>query len=164
MNPRGPSEDVRPPRLQSLIALGRLREQPSSGVEVAALWRKAVESAHDAELSEISLDGSLRAAYDAGHLACLALLAAHGLRPASGQGHHEITFAGAAALGDPSLADLVPDSEEIRNLRRSSMYDPAIAEESDRQMAVAWVRRTLPAVQSALSRHSLLAGMALERY
>jgi hypothetical protein len=81
---------------------------------VAAVWQKAVESARDAELEGMSVDGSLRAAYDAGHLGALALLAAHGLRPASGPGHHEVAFAGAAALGHESLTDLVPDSMEIR--------------------------------------------------
>jgi hypothetical protein len=128
----------------------RLREQSTSGPSVAALWRKAVESARDAEIPGLSIDGSLRAAYDAGHLAALALLAAHGLRPGGGPGHHEMTFAGAAALGDPALADLVPDSEEVRGLRSSSIYDPVIAGPVDRERAVGWTRRTLPAIRSAL--------------
>ncbi|MBI4545638.1 MAG: hypothetical protein HY703_10615 [Gemmatimonadetes bacterium] len=128
----------------------RLREQPSSREQVAAVWQKAVESAQDAELPGMSIDGSLRAAYDAGHLAALALLAAHGLRPGGGQGHHEMAFAGAAALGYAGLADLVADSIEIRGLRKGSMYDPVIAGPSERDHAVAWMRHTLPAIRDAL--------------
>jgi hypothetical protein len=82
-----------------MLEIGRLREQPSTREQVAALWQKAVQSARDAELDGLSVDGALRSAYDAGHLAALALLAAQGLRPGSGQGHHEMAFAGAAARG-----------------------------------------------------------------
>lgn len=128
----------------------RLREQAASPGSVAAVWQKAVQSAHDAELPGMSIDGSLRAAYDAGHMAALALLAAHGLRPGGGPGHHEMAFAGAAALGDPALADLVPDSEEVRGLRTSSMYDPVIAGATERRLALDWMRRTLPAIRAAL--------------
>jgi hypothetical protein len=92
-----------------MLAIGRLREQAFSGPEWAAVWRKAVESARDAELPDMSLDGALRSAYDAGHLACLALLASHGLRPGGGPGHHEMAFAGAAALveANPALATVL---------------------------------------------------------
>lgn len=128
----------------------RLREQPSSRANIAAVWRKAAESAHDAELAGMSIDGSLRAAYDAGHMAALALLAVYGLRPTSGQGHHEMAFAGAAALGGAALADLVPDSEAVRQLRKGSMYDPAIAGPEDRQVAIDWMHRTLPAIRKGL--------------
>ena len=116
-----------PQRIQFLLDGNRLRAQPFSPVVVSALWRKAVDSAKDAELTKISSDGALRAAYDAGHLAALALLAAHGLRTTNGQGHHEVAFTGAAAFGDPGLEELVPDSSEIRSLRKGSMYDPILA-------------------------------------
>jgi hypothetical protein len=78
-----------------MIEMGRLREQTSTPEQVAAMWRKAVDSAHDAGLEGMSVDGALRSAYDASHLAALALLAANGLRPGGGQGHHEVAFAGA---------------------------------------------------------------------
>lgn len=113
--------------MQAMVDANRLREQPANRTSVAAVWQKAVDSARDAELPGMSVDGSLRAAYDAGHLAALALLAAHGLRPGGGPGHHEMAFAGAAALGGVALADLVPDSAEVRGLRKGSMYDPVIA-------------------------------------
>lgn len=143
-------EDSWPERIQRLLDLNRLREQRTGREQVAALWQKAVESAHDAELPGLSIDGSLRAAYDAGHLAALALLAAHGLRPGGGQGHHEMAFAGAAALGYEGLADLVADSIEVRGLRKGSMYDPVIAGPAERDHALAWMRRTLPAIRKAL--------------
>ena len=128
----------------------RLREQATSAASVAAVWQKAVQSARDAELDGMSIDGSLRAAYDAGHMAALALLAAHGLRPGGGADHHEMAFAAAAAWGDPALADLVPDSEEVRGLRKGSMYDPTIAGPAERDVALKWMRRTLPAIRTAL--------------
>jgi hypothetical protein len=128
----------------------RLRIQQSSPAAVIGVWQKAVESAHDAVLPGMSIDGSLRSAYDAGFLAALALLAAHGLRPGSGPGHHEMAFYGAAALGYPGLEDLVPDSEEIRTLRRGSMYDPVIAGSGEQRKALQWMQRTLPAIRAAL--------------
>ena len=133
-----------------MLELGRLREQPSTREQVAAVWRKAVESAGDAELEGLSVDGALRSAYDAGHLAALALLAANGLRPGGGQGHHEMAFAGAAALGRARLADLVPDSMEVRSLRKGSLYDPVIAGPEERDRALRWTRRTLPVIREAL--------------
>ena len=142
-----------------MIAIHRLREQPADSALVAALWKKAVLSARDAVLAGLSSDGALRSAYDAGHMACLALLAANGLRPGGGQGHHEMAFAGTAALGDP-----VPDSEQVRGLRRASMYDPTIADTADLQHALDWMRRTLPAVRAALVRTRPPPADSLEPY
>jgi hypothetical protein len=138
------------PGVLRLIEMGRLREQPAQREQVAAVWRKAVESAGDAALPGMSIDGALRSAYDAGHLAALALLAAHGLRPGGGQGHHEAAFAGAAALGYAGLEDLVPDSMEVRGPRKGSMYDPGLAGPDELRTALDWMRRTLPAIHQAL--------------
>jgi len=147
-----PGRNARPrsAAIRRMIEGGRLREQPATREQVSALWQKAVESAHDAGLEGISVDGALRSAYDAGHLAALSLLASHGLRPSGGQGHHEMAFAGAAALGHEGLADLVADSMEVRSLRRGSMYDPVMAGPRERDHAVAWTRRTLPLIRAAL--------------
>lgn len=145
---RGPSS--LPQRIQILLEGKRLRIQAFSDAAVVALWKKAVDSARDAELSELSSDGALRAAYDAGHLAALALLAIHGLRTTSGPGHHEMAFAGAAAFGDAGLEELISDSSEIRALRSSSIYDPTVAGPIEVQRALAWIRKTLPSVRSAL--------------
>ena len=100
--------------------------------------------AHDASVSALSVESAIQLAYDAGHAAALALLAAHGLRTGGGSGHHEMAFYGAAAFGDPGLANLVADSEEIRRLRHASMYDPVIASRASRSGATpsrGWQRR-----------------------
>ena len=115
---KGLTPRPRPERVQAMLDMAKLRGHAASREGVAAIWQKAVESAGDAELAGMSIDGSLRSAYDSGHLAALALLAAHGFRPGGGQGHHEMAFAGAAALGYKALADLVPDSMEVRGLRK----------------------------------------------
>jgi hypothetical protein len=123
-----------------------------------------VDSAKDAALTEISSDGALRAAYDAGHLAALALLAAHGLRTTNGQGHHEMAFTGAAAFGDPGLEDLVPDSSEVRGLRKGSMYDPILAGPKEVLDALTWMRKTLPSIRAALVRFDATLGKSLAAY
>ena len=73
------------------------------------------------------------------------------VRPAGVGRMLEMAFAGAAALGYEGLADLVPDSEEVRGLRRGSMYDPVIAGPEERDHAIEWMRRTLPAIRAALA-------------
>lgn len=60
---QGPSS--LPQRIQILLEGKRLRIQTFSEAAVVALWKKAVDSARDAELSDLSSDGALRAAYDA---------------------------------------------------------------------------------------------------
>lgn len=139
-----------PAAVQRMLDRGHLREQEFTTEHVAQLWEKAVTSAKDAEIRRLSVEGALRAAYEAGHTAVLALLAAHGLKTTSGRGHHEAAFAAAAALGHEGLEDLVVDSSEIRSLRQSSLYDPAFTDEVERDSAIAWVRRTLPALRQAL--------------
>lgn len=148
--PSSPGSSELPDRIVKLLDSGRLKQQDMTLESVAALWQKAVSSARDAELHGMSVDGALRSAYDAGLGAALALLAAHGLRTASGQGHHEVVFAAAAALGGEDLADLIPDSMEVRGLRKGSMYDPVIAGPEERDQAIEWVRRTLPVVRRAI--------------
>jgi len=157
----GPRPTKSPPRIERMLVLGRLREHAFTAREVAALWEKAVQSGADAELPALSLDGALRSAYHAGHLGCLALLAAHGLRPGGGPGHHEMAFAGAAALGGTHLEELVPESEEVRLLRTGSVYDPTLAEEADREHTLEWVKRTLPAIRTALLETAAELGTSL---
>jgi hypothetical protein len=139
-----------PDRIRLLLDARRIREQEFAQADVIAVWQKATESARDAALDGLSVDSAIRLAYDAGHFGALALLAAHGLKPSSGQGHHEMAFQAAAALGGEPLGDLVADSEEIRGLRTGSMYDPTIAGEAERKLALAWIDRTLPVIRTAL--------------
>ena len=61
MSPGGGAQDgtptrARPAGAQKLLEMGRLREQPARREEVAAVWRKAVESAGDAVLPGMSID------------------------------------------------------------------------------------------------------------
>lgn len=107
-SPTTPGAGELPDRIARLLESDRLKQQVTTPASVAALWQKAVESARDAELEGMSVDGALRAAYDAGLGAAFALLAAYGLRTGSGQGHHEAAFAAAAALGGEDLEELVP--------------------------------------------------------
>jgi hypothetical protein len=92
-----------PDRIRLLLDDRRIKEQEFAQADVAAVWQKATASARDASLSGLSVDSAIRLAYDAGHLGALALLAVHGLKSSSGQGHHEIAFHAAAALGGTSL-------------------------------------------------------------
>jgi len=141
-----------PDRIRLLLDDRRIKEQEFAQADVAAVWQKATASARDASLSGLSVDSAIRLAYDAGHLGALALLAVHGLKSSSGQGHHEIAFHAAAALGGTPLDDLVADSEEIRGLRKGSMYDPTLAGEAERKLSLEWIARTLPLMRAALIR------------
>lgn len=67
-----------PQTIKNMVESGRLRAQTFSREAVAAVWNKAVDSARDAELGSLSIDSSLRLAYDAGHMGALSLLAVHG--------------------------------------------------------------------------------------
>ncbi len=138
-----------PPRVETLLAAKRLRQQSFAASHIAILWEKAVDAAHDANVVGLSRDTSLQTAYAAGHLAALALLAAYGLQPTSAQGHHEVTFAAAAELG-AGIDHLVADSAQVRALRKGSVYDPILATDDDCKRARAWVANTLPAIRSAL--------------
>jgi hypothetical protein len=106
-----------------------------------AMWRKAIDTAGDASLADLTDDGAIRLAYDAGHSAALTLLAAHGLRTGGGHGHHEMASYGAAAFGDSGLEELVPESEDVRRLRHGSVYDTAIASPADRASSKARTTR-----------------------
>jgi hypothetical protein len=153
-----------PVNLEYLLAENRLKRGTATPESIAALWEKAVESARDSELTGMSIDGALRA-YDAGHAAALALLSAHGFRTGSGRGHHEVAFSVAAALGgEDDLKELVPDSTEVRGLRHGSMYDPRKATAEDRDHALEWMRRTLPAIRRAILKELPGLSIRLENY
>lgn len=145
-----PAPGDRTPLLRQYVAAGRLRERRAGRNNVIALWQKAVARLRDSALPGLSIEGSLEAAYHASHSACLAVLATRGLRTASGPGHHEMAFAGVAALGVAGLEELVPDSEQVRTLRGSSMYDPVLATEEDRARTVAWARAVLASMRNVL--------------
>lgn len=60
-----PAPGKRTPLLIQYISAGRLRERRMSRADVITLWQKATARLHDAALSEISIEGSLEAAYHA---------------------------------------------------------------------------------------------------
>ena len=121
--------------------------------EVLGLWSKAAVSANDALLPAMSADGVLRSAYDAGRIAATAVLASRQMRIRSKSSHHQYTFSAVGSLDIPGLGDVIVDSEEIRGLRADSEYGAQPASDADRDLARAWMRRTLP-----LLRASLVAG------
>jgi hypothetical protein len=162
-NMEPPSGDL-PGNLDYLLEEKRLKRGAATPESIAALWQKAVESARDSELDGMSIDGALRAAYDAGHAAALALLAAYDLRTGSGRGHHEVAFSVAAALGGKEMKNLVADSTEVRELRHGSMYDPRKATAEDRDHALEWMRRTLPTIRRAILNRSPNLSDRLENY
>lgn len=133
-----------------MLSAGDLSQVEATPADVAGLWMKALQSASDAELSDISLEGAIQSAYTAGLNAALCLLLACGLKTRSGGGHHERTFSVAQELGGPRLKDLVVESSEVRGLRTGSVYDPALADEDDRALAVQWMKKTLPLIREAL--------------
>lgn len=155
---------MRPPRIQLLLEGRRLLEQEFSSDDVVTLWDKAVSNAKDAQIPELSIDGAIQSAYIAALNGCQALLGLKGLRTGSGPGHHEMTFYAVAAHAIPGLEDLVANSEEVRALRKGSVYDPIIATEADRTSAVAWMRDLMPKLRATLveddsALHSRLASV-----
>lgn len=118
--------------------------------EVVGLWNKAAVGANDASLPAMSPDGVLRSAYDAGRIAATAVLAARHMRIRSKGSHHQYTFSAVGALELPGLADIIVDSEEVRGLRADSEYGAQPASDGDRDLARAWMKRTLPLLRASL--------------
>ncbi len=127
----------------------RIEQLQFSRAEVRNYWTKAVRKARDATLAGQSTDTALDCAYDAVRLACTAILAAHHIRT-KGAGHHEATFAAAAALGLPGCIDLAADSSAVRASRHETDYGPTFASVDDAKYAANWMHETLPRVRAAL--------------
>lgn len=77
--------------LQAWLDEGRLKEQPTRGPEIRALFAKFEERLQDAE-RDLSLDWRFAAAYDAARLLCTIVLRAAGYRASPGPGQHELTI------------------------------------------------------------------------
>lgn len=129
----------------------RIEQVRFSRAEVLLYWQKAVRKARDAEVAGLSADTALDSAYDAVRLGCVAILAAHHIRPKGRQGgHHETTFGAVAALGLEGCGNLVADSSEVRAARHETDYSPNSASDDDVQVAVRWMHETLPVLRAAL--------------
>lgn len=127
----------------------RIERVPFTRLEVVNKWRKAMTKAEDST-RDVSPDTALGAAYDAGRIACEALLACHHVRVRSGQGHHERVFSAIAALGITGCDDIVADSEEVRIARHESEYGSELATRESVQHARAWVDHYLPLLRCAI--------------
>lgn len=137
-----------PDRLQWMLP--HLQQTPFSRAEVVSFWQKALAKANDASLPGLSVDSALEAAYSAGRMACVAVLAGRHIRVSARTGHHEMTFAAAAALELPGCSDLVADSEEVRTMRNTADYHSTPATVDERDDAIAWMQRMLPLLRDAL--------------
>ncbi|HYN21362.1 MAG TPA: hypothetical protein VE078_10415, partial [Thermoanaerobaculia bacterium] len=71
----------------------------------------------------LSKEGSFVRAYDSARQAAVTLLAAHGLRVKTGQGHHYITFYALDALELPGVAGFGAEFEAVRNSLHLAVYE-----------------------------------------
>lgn len=67
-------------QLQNLVAIGKLKREPSSELEIAGLIRSGRVRLKDAAGSKLSIDGRFDLAYNAAHALSLAALRWHGYR------------------------------------------------------------------------------------
>lgn len=154
--------DPTPERL-SLLS-NRVERTSFSRAEVIRYWQKAAAKARDAQISGLSADTALEAAYDAGRLASTAVLASRHIRARGGQGHHEVVFAAVAALGLPGCDDILADSEEVRVARHTADYHADFASADDLKIAVEWAGKTLPVLRAALVTGDPDLGVHLDAY
>jgi hypothetical protein len=113
-----------PQRIQQLLESRHLEEFPTSDLEVAALWQKALRSARDARNSTNSPDNQYVLGYQALLQMGTALLACAGFRTRGAQGHHANTFYALAALGIEGLEEMDIHTNRIRKMRKVSAYEP----------------------------------------
>lgn len=68
------------PELQSLVRIGKLKEEPADASEFAGLVHSAEARLRDAENTTLSPESRFDLAYNAAHAFCLAALRLHGYR------------------------------------------------------------------------------------
>lgn len=153
----------RPEKIHWMIKSDALREGSFSEDDVANLWWKAINNAKDAQIADLSIEGAIQSGYAAVFNACLAVLAFHGLRTGTARNHHENVFAAVSAYDIPGLETLIPESTEIRNLRKGSMYDPVLADETDRSNTIRWMLDSVPKMHGAFAKWSPQLGARLAR-
>ena len=66
--------------LKNLAAIGQLKVEPGSAIEIARMLQMARTRCADATLPHLSLEGRFTSAYNAAHAAALAALRSHGYR------------------------------------------------------------------------------------
>ena len=113
-----------PGRIQQLLESRHLQEVESPDANVAALWHKAVASARDARIGTTTPDNQYVLGYQALLQMGTAVLACAGYRTRGAQGHHATTFYATAALGIEGLHDIDIRTNQIREMRKVSAYEP----------------------------------------
>ena len=94
------------PRLQAMIDSRELEQAEAPGAEVAARWKRAVQSYVDSR-QDLSPESVVTLGYQAGLQAATTVVRAAGYRVrASHSGHHRTTFEALRALDVPGLSSL----------------------------------------------------------
>lgn len=144
------------PTLKSYVEGGKLRAQPASASEVAALRRVILRDLRDARLAGLSADRRFATAYNAALQAARLMIAAAGYRLSSDAGHHRLAFEIAGMLLAPEAGALMAYFDVCRRKRNQIDYDHAsvaseteadeLCEKADefRKLALEWVLRTHP--------------------
>lgn len=141
-----------PDRIFTMMTSGQAAPVITDPAKVSALWKKALRSLRSSRAPEIDADTAVDAAYKALLQASMALLESEGYRVGSATGgHHYLTFRAVTGLGYPALDHLDEDTEFVRRLRASAVYEPEEASASDlgriQQLAVT----VLPAIRAAIA-------------
>ena len=133
----------------------RIRRQPTSQKELAALLGIVDRSLQDAETGRMSADLRFSAAYDAARQLATILLRCAGYR-ASGIGAHAATFEALPAIMGTDEAELADYFDSCRAKRNALEYDSAgrVSETEARELAqearcfrtrvLTWVKRHHP--------------------
>lgn len=108
--------------IERLLESRMIEEVHADDDEVAALWKKTIESYRDSEVRGISKDGVFKLLYDAGRQAATAFVAAHGYRAKGALGHHHSVLAAGAALASGAHADLFKQMDLQRGRRHEIEY------------------------------------------
>lgn len=110
-------------RIQAMVDGRELEPLPAEDREVAARWRKAVQTHADSR-KDLSPDSVLTLRYQAGLQAATAILRAAGYRVrASAAGHHRLTFEALRALGINRLSPLGREMNDLRRRRHHAVYE-----------------------------------------
>jgi uncharacterized protein (UPF0332 family) len=141
--------------VQRYLEEGALKEHPVNPAEVEALLRKAMTSAADAAVPNISHDTVVQLAYQAQMQAAMALLHVRGVRTKTGDmaHHYRLIDAVRSFAREEGHADLVAALDELdvlRQRRARSMYDQEFASEEDASEARAAMGAMLPAAAAVV--------------
>lgn len=150
-------------RIQAMVDSRELEPLPAEDREVAARWRKAVQTYADSQ-KDLSPDSVITLRYQAGLQAATAILRAAGYRVRmSATGHHRLTFEALRALGIDNLSPLGREMNDLRRRRHHAIYEwddeSAAGMEPERldeivsrilQLGYDWLRNQRPSIAGDL--------------